>query len=135
MEYEPISSPDLRGLRALIADDSEVDAMAASCILEKCGAAVDVARDGKKALELFASSPVGYYGIVLLDIRMPVMDGREAAESIRSLCRLDAGMIPIAAITSEEPDAMAGAAGINMFLRKPVEPGDVYAALRELLHI
>jgi CheY-like chemotaxis protein len=87
-------------------------------------------------VELFRKSPVGYFDAVLMDIRMPVMDGYAAAKNIRSLRRADAGSVPIIAMTA---DAFADdvrkcfAAGMNGHIAKPVDPSRLYAVLSEVL--
>jgi CheY-like chemotaxis protein len=84
----------------------------------------------------FAAQPVGYYDAILMDIRMPVMDGLEATKTIRKLDRQDAREIPIIAMTANALDddrKRTQAAGMNAHLTKPFEPEQLYAALQQNL--
>ena len=121
----------LDGMRILLAEDMEVNAEIATMILEDNGADVEHAEDGKIAAKMFAESSVGYYHAILMDLRMPHMNGFEAARAIRAMDREDAGEIPIIAMTA---DAFADdaekcyAAGMNAHLAKPIDV-DVLKAL------
>ena len=84
-QIEPVSRP----MRLLMAEDNEINAMIAVEILQERGAQIEVAENGKIAEEKFAASPAGYYDAVLMDVQMPVMDGRAAARSIRAMPRPD----------------------------------------------
>jgi CheY-like chemotaxis protein len=97
---------------------------------------VECAADGKEGLEKFSSSAVHYYYAILMDIRMPVMDGFQAAKKIRSLERSDAETVPIIAMTAdafEESLKSAKEAGMNDYLTKPVEPDKLYETLAKYL--
>ncbi|NLC73888.1 MAG: response regulator, partial [Clostridiales bacterium] len=90
---------------------------------------VDWARDGSKGVELFKTSETGYYDAVLMDIRMPVMDGLTAARMIRKSGRPDSGTVPVIAMSAnafEEDVKKSLAAGMNEHLAKPVEPEKMY---------
>ena len=90
-EQEPksdVSSGNLKDARILLVEDNEINIYVAQLILEKAGCIVDVARDGRQAIEKFSSSEEGYYGAILMDVRMPVMNGIEATKAIRGLARL-----------------------------------------------
>ena len=98
-------------------------------LLEARGMAVDTAANGREALEAFSRSPTGFYDLVLMDIRMPVMDGLAAARAIRRLERPDAASVPILAMSAnafEEDRETSRAAGMNAHLAKPVEPAELY---------
>lgn len=90
-----------RGRRILMAEDNELNAMIAKEILESMGAAVDVAGDGQKAVDSFASHPVDYYDFILMDVQMPVMDGREASRTIRAMDRPDARSLLIFGLSAD----------------------------------
>ncbi|MEG2605493.1 MAG: response regulator, partial [Clostridia bacterium] len=84
-------------------------------------------------LAMFAKSALEQYDAILMDIRMPVMDGLEAAKAIRALNRADARSVPIIAMTAnayEEDVEHSRAAGMNEHLAKPVEPALLYQTLR-----
>ncbi|MBO4435270.1 MAG: response regulator [Fibrobacter sp.] len=94
------------------------------------------AENGRKALEMFRDHPEGYYSAILMDVRMPEMDGLEATEAIRKLERPDAKQIPIIALTAnafDEDVQRSLQAGMNAHLSKPVEPETVFRTLEELL--
>lgn len=118
--------------RILLAEDNEMNREIAVTLLKIHGMEVEAARDGKEALALFQMKGEGYFNGVLMDVRMPVMDGLESARAIRSLNRPDAGRIPILAMTanaSREDKLAALAAGMNGYLVKPL---DVKAVMEEL---
>ena len=97
---------------------------------------VDHAENGRIALNMFASSAVGYYDAVLMDVRMPVMDGLAATAAIRALNRPDAKTIPIIALTAnafDEDVQQSLQAGMTAHLSKPVEPEHLYETLSSLI--
>ena len=119
-----------RGRRILMAEDNELNAMIAKEILESMGAAVDVAGDGQKAVDSFASHPVDYYDFILMDVQMPVMDGREASRTIRAMDRPDARSLLIFGLSADafvEDERLSLESGMNGHYAKPVD----YEALRE----
>ncbi len=92
--------------------------------------------DGRIAVEMFKSHEPGYYSAILMDVRMPEMDGLEATRVIRSMDREDAKSIPIIALTAnafDEDVQNSLQAGLNAHLSKPVEPETVFRTLEELL--
>ena len=94
--------------------------------------------NGEKAVNVFECSSVGTYDAVLMDIRMPVMDGLTATKYIRSLKREDAKLIPIIAMTAnayDEDIQKSKDAGINVHLAKPIDPKVLYHTLKEYLCI
>lgn len=97
---------------------------------------VDHAVNGKIAAELFEKSTAGIYSAILMDVRMPVMDGLEAARTIRSMDREDAKRIPIIALTAnafDEDVQLSMQAGMNAHLSKPVEADRLIRILGELI--
>lgn len=97
----------------------------------------DHAENGKIAVEMFENSTPGTYSAILMDIRMPVMDGLEAAAAIRALDREDAKKIPIIALTAnafDEDVQRSLQAGMDAHLSKPVEPDHLYQILGELIY-
>ena len=127
---------DLKGLRVLVAEDIEVNAEILQMILESREIESDVAANGKIALELFESHPEHYYAAVLMDVRMPEMDGLEATSRIRALARSDAAGIPIIALTAnafDEDVQRSLQAGLNAHLTKPIQPEVLFETLESLI--
>ena len=96
----------------------------------------DVAENGRIALEDFTSRPAGYYDAILMDMRMPEMDGLEATRAIRELDRPDAKTIPIIALTAnafDEDVQRSLQAGLNAHLSKPVQPETLFETLETLI--
>ncbi len=127
---------DLAGRRILLAEDIEINAEIMMDILDMKGASADHAENGRAALEMFRNSAVGTYDAILMDVRMPEMDGLEAAAAIRALDRPDAKRIPIIALTAnafDEDVQRSLQTGMNAHLSKPVEPDHLYQTLEELI--
>lgn len=113
-----------RGRRILMAEDNEINAIVAVEFLNEMGAEVDVAENGQIAVDKFASHPENYYDFILLDVQMPVMDGRKAARTIRALDRPDAGSILIFALSADaftEDERLSIESGMNGHYTKPVD--------------
>lgn len=101
-------------------------------LLEKIGFIVDMADNGRIACEKFSASQEGYYAAVILDIRMPEMDGIEAARKIRTMDRRDAHAMPLIAMSAdafEEDISKSLANGINAHLIKPIDAAVLYRTL------
>lgn len=112
------------GCHILMAEDNEINAEIAVSILENEGAKVDVAVNGKDAVEKYAASAPGTYNFILMDIQMPVMNGRDAAKQIRSMDRKDAGEIPIFALSADafvEDQRLSAMSGMNGHFTKPID--------------
>lgn len=127
---------DLAGRRILLAEDMQVNAEIMTMVLEMRDMKVELAENGRIALEKFSESESGYYDAVLMDMRMPEMDGLEATKRIRDLDREDAKQIPIIALTAnafDEDVQRSLQAGMNAHLSKPVEPERLYQTLEELI--
>jgi CheY-like chemotaxis protein len=128
-------TPD-RGCRLLLAEDNDINAMIAVEILGKKGAEVDVAENGQVAVDRFASLPEGYYDAILMDIQMPVMDGRAAAKAIRAMSRSDAKRIPIFALSADafvEDERLSRESGMNGHLAKPINFDELWKTLQKAL--
>lgn len=124
----------LKGRRILLCEDNEVNAEIASMLLKDKGMLVETAENGAIGLKKFSVSPEGCYDMVLMDIRMPEMDGLEAARQIRLLARQDAKRVPIIAMTAdafEESIRAAKDAGMDAYITKPVEPGKMFETLQQ----
>jgi len=130
---EPPNLPvKLSGSRVLLAEDHPTNAEIVRKLLEKEGVLLEHAPDGQAALKLYLSRPDGYFDAMLMDIRMPVMNGIEAAEAIRASGRQDAKKLPIIAMSAGEfeTDCLnTSSAGINGYLIKPFYPPDLYDIL------
>ncbi|MBR1662225.1 MAG: response regulator [Acidaminococcaceae bacterium] len=127
---------DLRGRRLLLAEDVTINAEIMAMVLAMREIEVDVAENGRIAVETFAGHEPGTYDAILMDMRMPEMDGLEATRIIRSMEREDAKTIPIIALTAnafDEDVHRSLQAGLNAHLSKPVEPGALFATLESFL--
>ena len=94
------------------------------------------AKNGQEAVECFAKSEPGYFGVILMDVRMPIMNGIEATKAIRALDRPDASEIPIIAMTADAFDEERRNtldAGMNYHLSKPINPPILYRILSDYL--
>ncbi|MEG2421640.1 MAG: ATP-binding protein, partial [Oscillospiraceae bacterium] len=131
----PHDSYDFSGKHILLVEDHKLNIMVATKLLEFKNAAVEVAENGKIGLDLFATAPEGAYDAVLMDIRMPVMDGLQAARAIRGLSSPWAKRVPIIAMSAnafDEDILKSKAAGMNAHLAKPIEANLLYETLDNL---
>ena len=135
-EESKVNEINFTGKHILIADDMEINAEILQIILEEKGIIVDVADNGKVAVEKFEQSKPGYYSAIMMDVRMPVMDGFEATRTIRSLNRSDAKEIPIIALTAnafEEDIQKSLQSGLNAHLTKPIQVDVLFETLSRLI--
>jgi CheY-like chemotaxis protein len=119
---ETVTNP-LGGLRFLVAEDNKINADVLKELLEVEGARCEIAGNGKAAVAMFKNSRPGYYDMILMDIRMPLMDGYAATAEIRGLEREDAAGIPILAMTAdtmEEDVERSFASGMDAHIPKPL---------------
>ena len=126
----------LNGKRVLLAEDNTLNALIAEKLLEKQGMSVAHVTDGEAAVKVFAANPPGTYAAILMDIRMPHMDGLTATKAIRRLDHPDAKTIPILDMTAnafEEDRRASLAAGMTAHLAKPIEPALLYRTLAECI--
>ena len=129
-----IETEETVGERILVAEDHPLNREIIAKLLKKAGYQVDMAENGTRCVDLFQSHEAGYYDLILMDIRMPEMDGLTAAKTIRHLGTKDAVSIPIVAMTANAFDQdieNSMAAGMNAHLSKPVEPGLLQAVLKQ----
>ena len=127
---------DLSGRRVLLAEDVDINAEIMLMILKARDMEADLAIDGKIAVDMFAEHPAGYYDAILMDMRMPVMDGLAATRAIRAMDRPDAQTIPIIALTAnafDEDVQRSLQAGLNAHLSKPVEPEALFETLESFI--
>ncbi|MEG2192950.1 MAG: response regulator, partial [Oscillospiraceae bacterium] len=128
---------DFSGKRVLLVEDHLLNIEVAKKMLTGKNFQVDVAENGLRAIETFAQASEGYYDLILMDIRMPVMDGLTAAKAIRQMRKSDAKTIPIIAMTAnafEEDIEKTKAAGMNAHLAKPIEPQLLYQTMENFLN-
>lgn len=132
-----ITDYDFSGKRVLLAEDNMINTEVAVMLLESKGFSVDTTENGLRAMERFSKTEPGYYDAILMDIRMPLMDGLTAAVNIRHLSNADAQTIPIIAMTANAFDddiEKSKAAGMNAHLAKPIEPGRLYQTLYDFIY-
>jgi len=128
---------DFSGKRVIVAEDNQLNAEIAKSLLENKHFTVTVAPNGLKAMELYVSQPAHYYDAILMDIRMPMMDGLQATSNIRHWNKEDAKTIPIIAMTAnafDEDVEKSKAAGMNAHLVKPIDTDIMYRTLYRLLY-
>lgn len=131
-----IGTENLKDARILLVEDNDINIYVAQLILEKAGCLVEIAKDGKEAVEHFKESGINYYHAILMDVRMPIMNGIDATKAIRALNREDAATIPIIAMTADafdEERKKTLEAGMNYHLSKPINPWLLYKILSEFL--
>ena len=124
------------GVRVLIAEDIDLNAEILADLLEMEDIASDRAENGQESVRMFSESPENYYDAILMDLRMPVMDGVDAARNIRKLDRPDASTIPIIALTanaSYDDRQNVIRAGMNSHLTKPIDSELLYETLSKLI--
>lgn len=130
------AAADFNGCRILLAEDNEMNSEIAQTILEMNGFTVTSVSDGLEALETYAGEPAGTYDAVLMDIRMPVMDGLESARRIRTSGREDARSIPIIALTAnafDEDTKKSIESGMDGHLSKPIDVGQMLELLSQCI--
>ena len=127
----------LAGRHVLLCEDHPLNLEIAKALLEEKKLLVQTADNGQTGVACFSSSAPGYFDAVLMDIRMPVMDGYEAARAIRALPRPDAAAVPIIAMTAnafDEDVKSCLAAGMNCHVAKPIDPDKLFEALSSLIN-
>ena len=132
---EPVDY-DFAGKRVLLVEDNALNTEVAKMLLEDKGFIVDTAENGLRAMEMYSKSQEGFYDAILMDIRMPLMDGLTAANNIRHLSNADAETVPIIAMTANAFDddiEKSKAAGMNAHLAKPIDPSRLYQTLYDFI--
>lgn len=131
------SDIDLTGKRILIAEDNELNWEIANMILGDLGLELDWAENGQICVEKFNQSAPEWYYAILMDLRMPVMTGFEAATAIRELPLVDAQTIPIIAVSADAFDDDIQKCldnGMNAHTAKPFDPEKILSLLKEYFH-
>lgn len=127
---------DFGGKRILLAEDNELNREIAQELLSEYGLMIEEAEDGKICAEMFERSPVGYYSAILMDIRMPVMDGYAATRAIRAMEREDAKTVPIIAMSADaftEDVERCLSCGMNAHTAKPIDMDALSKLLKKYL--
>ncbi|MCI2056597.1 MAG: ATP-binding protein [Oscillibacter sp.] len=127
-------APELEGIRVLLVEDHPLNAEIAAKLLDRAGCAVTWAENGKLGADAFRCSDLFHFDAVLMDVRMPVMNGVEAAKEIRGMDRKDAKAVPIIAMTAnayEEDRKASLEAGMNAHLAKPFNPQELYETIEK----
>lgn len=125
-----------KGCRVLLCEDNDINADITKRLLTKADCEMDRAENGRTGVDKFAASEPGYYDAVLMDVRMPVMDGLETASAMRALDRPDTKGIPIIALSAnafDEDVRKSLAAGMNAHLAKPIDPQELYETLMKFI--
>ena len=133
-ERKDVPAYDLHGIRVLMCEDNELNQDMERRLLERMKCNVEVAADGQIGLDKFKESDPFYYDIVLMDIRMPNMDGLQCTSEIRALPREDSKKIPILAVSANafESDIKNSIqAGMNEHLSKPVDANILYEKIKQ----
>ena len=127
--------PDIRGVHVLLCEDNEMNTEIARSVLQMYGAEVTAAADGAEGCRLFEKSAADAFDLILMDLRMPNLDGYEAARRIRASAHPRGASIPILAMSA---DAYASdveralAVGMNGHVSKPVDPARLVAEIARL---
>ncbi|WP_432630793.1 ATP-binding response regulator [Brotaphodocola sp.] len=135
-ETKPVKKISLKGVKALLVEDNDLNLEIAKFHLEQEDIEVFTAVNGQEAIEMFEKSEIGYYDIILMDIMMPIMNGLEATRHIRSMNRADAFAIPIIAMSANafEQDIQESLeAGMNAHLVKPMDGKKITDTMRKFL--
>lgn len=135
-ERTKVEAVAMEGRHILLAEDVDINAQIMIEVLGMRKLETEHAVNGKVAVEMFASKPEGYYDAILMDMRMPEMDGITATKTIRAMDRTDAATIPIIALTAnafDEDVQQSLQAGMNAHLSKPVEPDVLFETLEKLI--
>ena len=133
---ESVPGVSLAGIHVLIAEDMEINAEVLGDLLEMEEITSEWAENGRRAVEMFGQSETGHFDAILMDMRMPVMDGLGATVEIRKMDRPDAAAIPIIALTAnafEDDVKQCLSAGMNAHLSKPVDIDQLKETLGRLL--
>ncbi|MEG1848517.1 MAG: response regulator [Lachnospiraceae bacterium] len=134
---EQIELQLFRGERVLLVEDNDLNREIAQTLLEQKNLVVEIAVNGLDAVEQFRNHKSGYYKVILMDIRMPVMSGLEAATTIRASKQADAESIPIYAMSANafmEDVQKSLEAGMNGHISKPINVDEMYRILLEAIY-
>lgn len=133
----PAQAVDFSGKYVLLAEDNHINCEIVKRLLTRRGLTVETAENGQIALNKYMMNAPRTYDLILMDVRMPYMDGLKAARMIRASGKSDAKTIPIMAMTAnayDEDIQQSMEAGMNAHLVKPVEPSELYRAVQRALN-
>lgn len=136
VEDKELNPSVLAGKRILLVEDTEINALIVIKLLEKYNVIVEHASDGKQAFDMFMENEFNHFDAILMDIRMPVMDGIECTKEIRKLTRSDAQTVPIIAVTAnafEEDIRDCLEIGMDAHVSKPIVPKELYETIIYML--
>lgn len=122
----------LNGKRILVVEDNDINREIAVAVLERKGVICDTAQDGEEAVNKYSASPIYFYDAILMDIKMPKLNGLDATKAIRNTLRGDAKSIPIVAMTANafaDDVSLSVHSGMDAHLSKPIIPKDLYETL------
>ena len=134
-EKNQVGNIDLSGKRALVIDDHSINRILEVKLLRRVGFETEVVNNGLEGLKKFMASEQGFFDLILMDIKMPVMDGIEASRKIRALDRPDAKNVKIVAMSANaypEDIERSTKAGMDAHIAKPVIPAVLYSSLSKL---
>ena len=137
VDGDPEEAPDFSAYRVLIVDDIRVNRLVAVGLLKNTQIMHEEAENGQQAVKMFMDSEPGYYDCILMDVRMPVLDGVAATRVIRAADRPDASRVIILAMTANvftEDVKEVLEAGMDGYIAKPVEYKNLIKTLRRLLN-
>ncbi|MEG0090579.1 MAG: ATP-binding protein, partial [Oscillospiraceae bacterium] len=127
---------ELNGKNIMVVDDNSINVMILEKALNKLGAHVVGAQDGKQAVEKFQQSAEGYYSAIFMDIRMPVLGGYEATKQIRCIDRADGKTVKIVAVSAnafaDDIDKSLDS-GMDAHLAKPIDSDKLYSILKNIV--
>jgi CheY-like chemotaxis protein len=127
--------PDFRGKRFLIVDDIEINREICLELFQETGAVMDTAANGQEAFDMFFNHGEYYYDLILMDVKMPVLDGHRATEKIRGSGKKDAQSIKIVAMTAnvmQEEIIQTQKAGMNAHIGKPLDISEAFKVIQRL---
>ena len=130
--HKDVKDFDFKHLHVLLAEDNLLNQEIATMLLQSKGATLDVANNGLEAVKAFENAPEGTYQLILMDIRMPVMNGYQATDRIRCSYHHDGATIPIIAMTADAYDEDIRKClehGMNSHVSKPINPDKLYAEI------
>ena len=133
-----VPAATLAGKHILLCEDNELNAEIAIELLKNMGLSTDWAKNGQEGLDKFTNTQAGTYDLILMDLRMPILNGFETTERLRSLDRPDARTIPIIAMTAdafEEDVKKCLAAGMNGHVPKPIDLAVLYSELEKAISL